>query len=133
MTLPTLLTKSDVVVLAVPLTKETYHMIGKDEFLQMKPNAIFINVSRGKIVSEKALIWALKHHVIWGAALDVFEDEHHIGLDWAHRRQLIRQKNVILTPHIASATIEAREEMAEMVTASVTSALSGKKPPYLVY
>lgn len=128
-----LLAESDVVAMAVPLTKETHHMIGRDEFLKMKPNAIFINVSRGKVVSEKALIWALQHKVIWGAGLDVFEDELNIGLDWVRRRRLKRRKNVILTPHVASATVGAREEMADMVVESVRKALSSKKPPYLVY
>lgn len=127
-----LLEKSDVVAMAVPLTDETYHMIGRDEFLKMKKSAIFINVSRGKVVSEKGLIWALNHDVIWGAGLDVFEDERNIGLDWVHRRRLLRQKDVVLTPHIASATIDAREEMAEMVVEVVKDVLVGKKPKYLV-
>lgn len=128
-----LLKISDVVALAVPLTPETYHMIGRKELLKMKSTAILINISRGKVVSEKALIWALNNRVIWGAGLDVFEDEMNIGLDWVHRRSLLKAPNVILTPHIASATIKAREEMAGMVAESVGRALSGKKPSYLVW
>lgn len=132
-TLDKLLRESDVVALAVPLTKETYHMIGKKELLKMKKTAILINISRGKVVSEKALIWALKHNVIWGAGLDVFEDEMNVGLDYLHRKTLLKEKNVILTPHIASATVEAREEMASMVIESVESGFAGKRPKYLVY
>lgn len=131
--LETLLKESDVVVVAVPLTKETYHMIGREEFLKMKKTAILINIARGPIVSERALIWALQNKVIWGAGLDVFENELNIGLDYMHRRTLLRLPNVIMTPHIASATIVARDEMASMVAKNVEAVLGGKKPPNLVW
>lgn len=128
-----LLRTSDVVAVAVPLTPETYHMLGRDEFLKMKSNAILVNIARGKIISEKGLIWALKNKIIWGAGLDVFEDEMNIGLGYVGRRTLLKQPNVIVTPHIASATVEARKMMADMVIESVEKALSGKKPEHLVW
>lgn len=128
-----LLKESDVVAVAVPLTDETYHMLGRDEFLKMKSTAIIINIARGKVISEKGLIWALQNRVIWGAGLDVFEDEMNVGLGYARRQRLLKTPNVILTPHIASATNEAREMMADMVVESIDRALSGKKPKHLVW
>jgi D-3-phosphoglycerate dehydrogenase / 2-oxoglutarate reductase len=98
------LTKSDVITIHVPLNIETKHMISKEQFAMMKPNAILINTSRGGVVDESALYSALKHKKIAGAALDVFETEPYQG-------KLIEFDNVILTPHIASYTYEAREEM----------------------
>jgi glyoxylate reductase len=92
----------------------------------MKPTAYLVNTSRGPVVDEKALVGALKNKTIAGAALDVYEHEPKIASD------LLKLPNVITTPHIASATFEARETMGKMVTENVLAALHGKKPPALV-
>ena len=130
-----LLKEADVVTLHVPLTPETRHMISWDEIRLMKKTAILINTSRGSVVQEHALLDELKRNSIWGAGLDVYEEEvpreksHLHPGDW---KKLIGLDNVILTPHIASATQEAREEMTDMAVGSILAALSGKKPMYLV-
>ena len=122
-----LLSNSDVVSLHVNLTEETKHMIDSDQFKLMKPLAILINTARGPIIDENALVTALKENIIAGVALDVFENEPHIHPD------LLKLKNVILTPHIASATWEARIQMARMAVENVVDVLIDKKPPrYLV-
>ncbi len=122
-----LLSNSDVVSLHVNLTEETKHMIDSDQFKLMKPLAILINTARGPIIDENALVTALKENTIAGAALDVFENEPKIHPD------LFKFKNVILTPHIASATWEARIQMARMAVENVLDVLVDKKPPrYLV-
>jgi len=133
--LKTLLQKADVVSLHVPLTAETRHMISWDEFELMKKTAILINTSRGPVIREKALVAALKEKRIWGVGLDVFEEEvprEHEHLDKKDWLTLNRLDNVIMTPHIASATVEAREEMTEMAVDNIMRALVGKKPKYLV-
>lgn len=130
-----LLKVSDVITLHVPLTKETRHMIAGDEFKLMKKDAILINTSRGPVVKEHALLEALTHNKIWGAALDVYEEEAAAEKkdlnprDW---QKLVHLDNVILTPHIASATVEAREEMTQMAVDNILRGLSGKTPKYLV-
>lgn len=122
-----LLGNSDVVSLHVNLTEETKHTIDSDQFRLMKPLAILINTARGPIIDENALVTALKENIIAGAALDVFENEPKIHPD------LLKLKNVILTPHIASATWEARIQMARMAVENVLDVLVDKKPPrYLV-
>jgi glyoxylate reductase len=122
-----LLGNSDVVSLHVNLTEDTKHMIDSDQFRLMKPLAILINTARGPIIDENALVTALKDNIIAGAALDVFENEPKIHPD------LFKFKNVILTPHIASATWEARIQMARMAVENVLDVLVDKKPPrYLV-
>lgn len=130
-----LVEKADVISLHVPLTDETRHMIGGEEFGKMKSSAILINTARGPVVHEGALVEALEKKKIWGAALDVFEEEvkgEHKHLDKTDWAKLKRLKNVILTPHIASATQEAREEMSEMAVDNILRALGGEKPKYLV-
>lgn len=122
-----LLSNSDVVSIHVNLTEETKHMIDSDQFKLMKPLSILINTSRGQVIDENALVTALKDNVIAGAALDVFENEPHIHPD------LLKLKNVVLTPHIASATWEARIQMARMAAENIIDVLIDKKPPrYLV-
>ncbi len=122
-----LLQESDFVSLHVPLTKETYHLIGEEELRLMKKTAFLINTSRGAIVDTRALIKALKEGWIAGAALDVFEKEP-IEED----NLLLKLPNVILAPHIASATVEARSKMAEIAALNIISVLKGEKPPHLV-
>ncbi len=120
--LPTLLKRADVVTLHVPLVDSTRHLIGKKELALMKETAILVNTARGPVVDESALYSALKDRNIFGAGLDVFEDEPklHPGL--------AKLPNVVLTPHIASATTEAREAMAEIAAQNVLAVLAGKPP-----
>ena len=122
-----LLKESDFITLHVPLNKSTYHMIGENELRLMKPTALLINTSRGAVIDEKALIKALKEKWIAGAALDVFEKEP-IDED----NPLLSMDNVVLTPHIASATHEARSKMAEVSAKNLLSVLRGEMPQFLV-
>jgi len=119
----TLLRESDFVSLHVPLTPETYHMIGEEELKMMKSSAYLINTARGKCIDERVLVRALKEGWIRGAALDVFENEPEIT------PELKELKNVVITPHIGSASYETRSRMAVMVAENVLAALEGKMPP----
>ncbi|WP_288073475.1 glyoxylate reductase [Pyrococcus sp.] len=121
-----LLKESDFVVLAVPLTKETMYMINEERLKLMKPTAILVNIARGKVVDTKALIRALKEGWIAGAGLDVFEEEPY------YNEELFSLANVVLTPHIGSATFEAREAMAELVARNLIAFKRGEVPPTLV-
>ncbi len=125
--LETLLRESDFVVLTVALTPETYHLIGEKELRMMKKSAYLINVSRGAVVDTEALIRALKEGWIAGAALDVFEQE---PLPKDH--PLTKLPNVVLTPHIGSATIEARSKAAEIAVDSIIKLFRGEVPENLV-
>lgn len=98
----------------------------------MKPTAFLINTARGPIVEEKALLRALKTKKIAGAALDVFECEPSIDCDLKDHLELKSFDNVILTPHTASATIEARQAMSRAAAANIIAALEGRIPPNLV-
>jgi glyoxylate reductase len=124
--LDTLLSQSDFVTLHVPLMEETRHMINKDTLAKMKKGAYLINTARGAVVSEPDLIGSLKGGHLAGAGLDVFDNEPNIS------PELIAMVNVILTPHIASATWEARNKMGELATAAIIDYLSGKKPENIV-
>ena len=121
-TLDELLAKSDFVSIHVPLTEETRGMMNKETFAKMKQNSYLVNTARGPVVDESDLTEALKSGKLKGAALDVFESEPKISPD------LISMPNIIMTPHIASATFEAREKMGELVTEAILDTLSGKKP-----
>ena len=114
-----LLATSDVVSLHCPLTPETRHLIDQKALTKMKRTAYLINTSRGPVVDEAALAWALKERLITAAALDVYEDEPRIHPD------LLQLDNVMLMPHIASATTETRTAMADLAVANVLSVLSG--------
>ncbi len=127
LTLPRLLEVSDVVTLHVPLLPSTRHLISTKQFQQMKKNAILINTARGAVVDEKALARALKNKRIMAAGLDVYECEPAIDCDIRDDLELKQLANVVLTPHIASATIEAREEMARIAARNIIAVLSGKK------
>lgn len=118
----TLLKESDFVSLHVPLTEETFHLIGEKELRLMKPTAVLINTSRGPVVDEKALVKALKKGWIWGAGLDVYENEPEL------EEELKYLDNVVLTSHIGSATEEARYKMAMMAARNVVSVLEGQGP-----
>lgn len=121
-----LLHQSDVVSIHLPLLPSTYHFISEKHLRVMKPSAYLINTARGAIVDEKALVKALRQRWIQGAALDVFENEPKLALG------LAKLQNVILTPHIASATKEARGKMSEVAAQNIIAVLSGEKPIGLV-
>ncbi len=121
-----LLGESDFVVLAVPLTRETCHMINEKRLKLMKPTAILVNIARGKVVDTEALVKALKEGWIAAAGLDVFEEEPY------YHEELFKLKNVVLAPHIGSATYGARECMAELVARNLIAFKNGEVPPTLV-
>ena len=116
------LNTSDVVSLHVPLTEETRHLIDKRAIARMKRSAYLINTSRGPVVDEEALAWALKQHLLAGAALDVYEQEPRVYPD------LLTLDNVLLLPHIASATTETRTAMADLAVGNALAVLSGRPP-----
>ncbi|MEA2055723.1 MAG: D-glycerate dehydrogenase [Candidatus Thermoplasmatota archaeon] len=118
-----LLKESDFVSLHVPLLSSTYHLIGEQELRMMKKTAILVNTSRGPIVDEKALVKSLKEKWIFGAGLDVYENEPHI------EKELLKLNNVVLQPHSASATVESRTKMAIMAAENMLAGLAGEKPP----
>ena len=122
-----LLTESDYVSLHIPLTSSTRHMIGKRELTMMKETAFLINTSRGPVVDEDALYRALRDGVIAGAGLDVFERE-----PLSPESPLKGLDNAVITPHIASASVETRTKMATTAAFNLISALQGKEPPNLV-
>jgi glyoxylate reductase len=121
--LSTLLARSDFVSVHVPLTDETTHLIDEEALGKMKTTAYLINTSRGPVVDEKALEKALREGKIAGAGLDVYEKEPHVS------HGLVEMENVVLLPHMGSATIEARTRMAQKATENLLVGLSGKKPP----
>ncbi len=117
-----LLREADFISLHVPLTKETYHLIGKEEFSLMKEDAILVNTSRGAVIDEEELVKALKQKKLFGAGLDVYENEPKI------HPELIKLPQVVLLPHIGSATYQTREKMAEMAAKSIVEVYNGKIP-----
>lgn len=121
-----LLKNSDFISLHVPLTPETKHLIGKNEFAKMKSNAILINTARGPVVDENALIDALKNKIITAAGLDVYDNEPNINPEFK------KLDNVVLMPHVGSLTLETRTAMGLMVVRNVIAALKGETPPNAV-
>lgn len=121
-----LLRESDFVSLHVPLVEATRHLIGEREFALMKPTSYLINTSRGPVVDEKALVRALRDGVIAGAGLDVFEDEPELAPG------LAELENVVIAPHVASATIATRSKMATMAAENLLAGLRGDTPKNLV-
>jgi glyoxylate reductase len=118
-----LLRDSDFVTLHVPLLPDTQHLMSKENLAKMKPTAYLINTSRGPVVDEAALAEALEQRKIAGAALDVFENEP------AVHPALLGRKDVVLTPHIASASIDTRTKMAVMAANNVIALFQDKRPP----
>ena len=115
-----LLNTSDIVSLHVPLLPETRHLIDKKSLARMKRSAYLINTARGPVVDEAALAWALQHHLLAGAALDVYENEP------AVHPELLKLDNVLLVPHLASATTETRTAMADLAAENVLAVLAGR-------
>jgi len=124
--LENLLRRSDFVSVNLPLNTGTRGMIGKREINLMKSNAVFINTARGEIVDEDALIVALKKGKIAGAGLDVYRNEPRVNLG------LLKLENVVLSPHLGSATFGTRAKMAEMAAQNAIAVLKGERPPGIV-
>ena len=122
MPLDRLLATSDIVSLHCPLTPETRHLIDQTALARMKRSAYLINASRGPVVDEAALAWALKSRLIAGAGLDVYEDEP------AVLPELLALENVLLSPHLGSATSETRTAMADLAARNVVAVLTGQPP-----
>ena len=122
MPLDQLLSTSDVVSLHVPLTPQTTHLIDQPALARMKRSAYLVNTARGPVVDEAALAWALRERIISGAALDVYEREPEVHPD------LLKLENVLLAPHLASATVETRTAMAELAVRNVLAVLEGQPP-----
>jgi len=122
MPLDRLLSTSDIVSLHVPLTPGTRHLIGQPELARMKRSAYLINTTRGPVVDEAALAWALKNRLIAGAGLDVYEREPEVHAD------LLSLENIVLAPHLGSATTETRTAMADLAASNVIAVLGGEPP-----
>lgn len=120
-----LLYESDVIVVATPLNSETLGMFDDEAFAKMKKNAVFVNVGRGKVVKTEALVRALKNKTIFAAGLDVTDPEplppHH---------ELLKLPNAVILPHLGSATVKTREEMAMIAAENIINALEGKPLPF---
>ena len=122
MSLDRLLATSDVLSLHVNLTPATTHLIDQKALAKMRRSAYLINTSRGPVVDEAALAWALRERLISGAALDVYEKEPVVHPD------LLALENVMLIPHLASATTETRTAMADLAISNVLHVLEGRAP-----
>lgn len=121
--LETLLEQSDVIVIMLPLNDETHHFIGEKEIQKMNENTLLVNASRGPIVDEQALITALEKKHIYGAALDVFENE-----PLASDSPLMQMSNVTITPHIGSATKQTRDAMDFRAAKNLVNGVLGRGP-----
>lgn len=121
--MPTLLSQSDHVVLVVPYSAQTHHLIGAAQLAQMKPTATLTNVARGGVVDDAALAVALRERRIAAAGLDVFEGEP------AVHPALLDVPNVVLTPHIGSASVRTRRAMADLAADNLIAVLTGGRPP----
>ncbi len=124
--LPTLLKESDVVSIHCPYSKETHHLIGENELQHMKPNAILVNTARGPIIHEAALVKALREKRLWGAGLDVFEFEPNVTED------LKAMPNVVLAPHLGSATEGTRDAMITLAAEAIVAVLNGTTVAHLL-
>ncbi|MDP2397117.1 MAG: D-glycerate dehydrogenase [Burkholderiales bacterium] len=126
LSLDELLSQSDFVVLQVPYTPDTHHLIGAAQLKKMKPSAILINSTRGGVVDDAALVAALTDGTIRGAGLDVYENEPKLHPDF------LKLDNVVLAPHIGSSTEATRKAMAMLAAQNLVDALQGRTPPNLV-
>jgi glyoxylate reductase len=124
--LPALLTEADIVSVHVSLSEQTHHLFGATEFRAMKSTAVFVNTTRGSVVDEEALAKALKQNEIFAAGLDVYEREPEVHPD------LLGLDNVVLVPHLGSATVETRTAMAMLAAENLVAAVEGRRPPSVV-
>lgn len=118
--LVTLVLESDYIMVCCSLNKDSYHLVDRNLLKRMKKTAFLINIARGKIINQRDLIVALKKNLIGGAALDVYEDE-----PIKNNSPLIKMQNVVLMPHIGSASIETRNKMSEIAATNITKVLDG--------
>ena len=125
--LQNLLVEADAVTIHVPLTSATYHLIGARELGRMRSTAFLINTARGPIVDETALVEALKRGIIAGAGLDVYEEEP------ALHPELAQLKQVVLLPHLGSATLHARVQMGLVCLKNIQAVLDGRPAPNQVH
>ena len=121
-----LLEEADFVSIHTNLTDETRHLFGHEEFKRMKPTAVLVNTSRGPVVDEAALADALEADELFAAGLDVFEREPDV------HPKLLELENVVVIPHLGSATVDTRDAMGHLVVDNVFAALDGKRPPTLL-
>ena len=121
---PDVLRQADFISVHVPLSEQTRHLIGREQFALMKPTAVFVNTSRGPVVDQQALTEALAARRIFAAGIDVFEREPVPAGD-----PLLTQGNVIVAPHIASASVPTRIRMATLAAENLVTVLQGKRPP----
>jgi glyoxylate reductase len=124
--LETLLAEADFVSLHVPLTPGTRHLISTPQLERMKPTAVLVNSSRGPVVDEAALAAALKAGQIFAAGLDVYENEPAVN------SELLKLENVVLAPHIASASVRTRSRMCELAARNLLAGIAGERPPNLL-
>ena len=121
-----LLAEADFISIHVALTPETRHLFGAEQFRRMKPTAVLVNTSRGPVIDEAALAQALREGEIFGAGLDVFENEPEVHPD------LLELENATVIPHLGSATVETRDAMAVLAAENLIAALEGRRPPTLL-
>jgi len=119
----------DIVSLHTPLTRDTHHILSRERIGRMKPGAFLVNVSRPELIDEEALVDAISDGQLAGAALDVFENRNGIS---SRLLELARQHRIVLTAHMASATLEARIEMGETVIVNIRAFVDGHQPPHRV-
>ena len=119
--------ESDYIVICCSLNKESYHLVNKKFISQMKKSAFLINIARGKIINQRDLVSALKKKVIAGAALDVYEDE-----PIENRNELVKMQNVVLLPHIGSASLDTRNKMSELAALNIVHVLQGQNEKALL-
>ena len=122
MELEELLQTADFVSVHTPLTPDTTHLIGADELDHMKPEAVLVNTSRGPVIDEAALADALAERRIFAAGLDVYENEPEVN------PKLLELENVVLAPHIGSASVETRDKMAALAAENLAAVLRGEEP-----
>ncbi len=120
--LEVLLRESDFISIHTPLTDETRHLIGEEELGLMRPTSVLVNTSRGPVVDEGSLAEALQEGRIFAAGLDVYEEEPKV------HPKLLELENVVLAPHIGSATIETRDRMATLAAENLAAVLRGEQP-----
>jgi len=128
-TLDAMLDGVDILSLHTPLTRDTHHILSRTRLAAMKPDAFVVNVSRPELIDEEALVEAISGGRLSGAALDVFESSAGIN---PRLLDLARSHRVVLTPHMASATLEARLEMGDTVIVNIRAFVDGHQPPHRV-